>query len=646
MLIRRFTPSIVLISLLVIGYFTYQPGLHGTFVFDDYPNIFGNSDLRITKLDAVSLQKAMMSGRSGPLSRPISMGSFALNYYTTGGDPYFFKLTNLVIHLLNGIGLYLLSYGLLRFYRVKFQSQLSERHVQWISLAVAAAWVLHPLNLTSVLYIVQRMTSFAAGFSIWGLALFVWGRSRMVDGRGGVLAVLTSLVLFLPLATLSKENGVLLPAFMFVLELTIFRFAAADRSGRIFLCAFYALSVVVPFLVASGYILLHPEWIGGGYASRAFTLTERLMTEARALWFYIELIVLPRIADMGLYHDDFPLSHGLMQPPATLLAILGLVVLLVVAVVMRKRAPLLAFGILFFLVGHVIESSAIALEIMHEHRNYLPMYGLLLAFFYVLLYPLKFQATLRWRSVAAVMLVALYAINTHARSIQWANPVDLGRSEAIHHPLSSRANIEAAAIFSTMTVNDPALDAQSHTLARYYYKQALAADSNDTGGAFGLLFMDAQQGRALDRQNFDELVRRLAHSIFLPVNGDRLLNLVTCQMQNICKLSREDFDTLFRVSLNNATISGRDRAMVLNAQNYYLSNIVHDTVGAIAGLRKAIEADPDEMEYRLNLIRFLMAVHQYQEAKQQLIQVRTMDKLNTYKTDVDTRLSQISALGY
>lgn len=646
MTLRRLLFPSILVMTLGIVFLAYQPGLFGTFIFDDYANILGNPLLKIADLDPASLQKAVMSGRSGPLARPISMGSFALNYYTTGSDPYFFKLTNLVIHLLNGLGLYFLTRLLLGFYRRHIQALLPECNIRWISFAVAAAWLLHPLNLTSVLYIVQRMTSLSACFSIWGLALFVWGRSRMVDGHGGAIAVLASLVLFFPLAVLSKESGALLPAFMFVLELTIFRFAAVDRSAGIFLRIFYAVSVGIPLLLLSGYTLMHPEWFTGSYASREFTLAERLMTEARALWFYIDLIMLPRIAEMGLYHDDFALSHGLFQPLTTLWAILGLVVLLGAVVLMRKRAPLLAFGILFFLAGHLMESSVIPLEIMHEHRNYLPMYGLLLVFFYYLLYPLRLQSMLRLRSGTAVLLVALFAVNTHARAIQWANPVDLGQSEAIHHPQSSRANFEAATIFATITVNDAALESQYQALARYYYKRALATDSNDTGGAFGLMFMDAQEGKALDRQNFDELVRRLAHSVFVPTNGDRLLNLVTCQIKNVCKLSREDFDTLFDAALSNPTISNHNRAMVFNAQNYYLNNIAHDTAGTIATLHKAIEAEPGEIEYRFNLIRYLMAVHQYPEAKQQLIHVRAMDKLKTYKIDVDTRLSQISALGY
>ncbi|WP_181376316.1 tetratricopeptide repeat protein [Novimethylophilus kurashikiensis] len=573
------------------------------------------------------------------------MVSFALNYYATGGNPFYFKLTNLVIHMLNGLGLYFLTRFLFEFYRRQIQLDLTESQVQWISLAVAAAWLLHPLGLTSVLYVVQRMTSLSAGFTIWALALFVWARGRMIEGRGGMIAVLVSLLLFFPLAVLSKENGALLPAFMLIFEMTIFRFTG-NRNERIFLGVFYGVSVVLPALLLGGYTLLHPEWITGSYGGRDFSLAERLMTEARALWFYIKLILLPRISDMGLYHDDFPLSSGLLQPLSTLWAVLGLAALFLAAIALCQRAPLIALGVLFFLVGHVMESSVLALEIMHEHRNYLPMYGLLLPFIYYLLYPSKFQDTLRWRSLAAVGIVALFSVNTYARSTQWANPVDFGQSEAIHHPLSTRANFEAATIFSTVTFNDAKLQAQFQALARYYFQRALATSTNDTGGAFGLIFLDAQEGKPLDRRNFDELTRRLRYSVFVPTNGDRLLNLVRCQMNGGCNLSREDFDTLFTAALNNPTIGNSNKAMVFNAQNYYLNNIIHDTAGTIAAMHKAIEVEPSEIEYRFNLIRYLMALHRYPEAKQQLLQVRSMDKLSTYKADINIRLAQIAALGY
>ncbi len=42
------------------------------------------------------------------------------------------------------------------------------------------------------------------------------------------------------------------------------------------------------------------------------------------------------------------------------------------AFLLRRRYPLLLLAVLFFLVGHSMESTLIPLEMVYEHRNYLP----------------------------------------------------------------------------------------------------------------------------------------------------------------------------------------------------------------------------------------------------------------------------------
>ncbi|MGC2165752.1 MAG: hypothetical protein WA632_07040, partial [Gallionella sp.] len=227
----------VLASLTIL---VYLPGLHGAFVFDDTANIIRNAQVEISHLDIASLKSAAASGRSGPLLRPLSMMSFALNYHATGMDPYYFKLTNLAIHLCNGMGIFVLSWLLLNFYGKRFGHAIAAAYVPWIALTVSAAWLLHPLNLTSVLYVVQRMTSLSALFTIWGLVLFLWGRIRLYAGTSGWALILVSLVLFTPLAAFSKETGLLLPLFMLVAEVTLFRFKTEKAGVRRFLVAFYA----------------------------------------------------------------------------------------------------------------------------------------------------------------------------------------------------------------------------------------------------------------------------------------------------------------------------------------------------------------------------------------------------------------------
>lgn len=624
-IMRRFLPFFPLAVALVATFLVYRPGLSGPFLFDDGPNIIRNDRLAVHELSPAALKQAAFSGHSGPLLRPLSMMSFVLNSYATGLDPYYFKLTNLAIHLVNGLGVFVLSWLLLGFYRKRFAPDLSIAHARWISVAVAAAWLLHPFNLTSVLYVVQRMNSLSALFSIWGLALFLWGRTRLYDGRNGWLAMLAALLLLTSMAALSKENGVLLPLLMLVAEVTLFGFYTEQPSARRFLITLYALSVAIPAAIALGYLAMHSQWLLAGYKTRDFTLTERVMTEARVMWFYIWQILLPSTAQMGLYHDDIAISRGWFQPFSTALAIAGVIGLLALSFVARKKAPIVAFGVLFFLAGHSLESTIWPLEIAHEHRNYLPMYGILLMLFYYVLYPLKYVNYLRLRQTFAVLLIGLFAFNTFARASKWANQYDLFQAEVDHHPGSALAQGEMGAVYSSRLFSDPFSIESNYIAARGHFETAVRLDKNDTKPLFALIMLNANMGEAAEQVWLQELTHRLEAAPYAAVTSDKLNALTECQLEGYCKLANSEFEGLLRAALRNPTLSGVNRAKVLDALSSYTIKVLRDNDAALGIMRQMVQAAPREAAFRFALVEFLAALGRIDEAKEQLAIVKKMD---------------------
>ncbi len=185
---------------------------------------------------------------------------------------------------------------------------MSDRAAYWLPVVVSALWLVHPLNLTPVLYIVQRMTSLAALFTVCGLCLYTLGRLRMLAGNHGTGFIITGLVVFGGLATLSKETGVLLPLYMLVIEISLFRFR--DHNGRVSrtITGYFGIIILTPLCLFLLVMLTNPESLLN-YHSRDFTLLERVLTEARVLVFYLKLIIMPTITELGLYHDDIP-SHA------------------------------------------------------------------------------------------------------------------------------------------------------------------------------------------------------------------------------------------------------------------------------------------------------------------------------------------------
>jgi hypothetical protein len=634
--LTRVVVGILFIVILVCTYLAYQPGLYGAFVFDDAPNILKNGEIAVQEFNFPAIKKIVASGSSGPLGRPLSMLSFAANYYNTGANPYYFKLTNLFIHLGNGLGIFVLSFLLLDAYRKRFQQTLSDFHIQLVSLAIAAAWLMHPFNLTSVLYVVQRMTSLSAFFAIWGLALFTWGRTRLLEGKSGIFPILISLFVFTPLSVFSKETGALIPVFMLVIEISLFHLHTGNRPSRRFLLAFFAITFVLPAIFTIGYITTHPSWLLAGYRFRSFTLAERVMTEARVIWFYLHMIVLPNNIDMGLFHDDIANSKGLLTPITTLPAIVGIFGLFVLSWISRKKAPLVTFGTLIFLAGHALESSIFSLEISFEHRNYLPMFGILLPLFFYLLQPLQHLQTLRIRQLVAMLLIGLFAYDTWGRAGTWSNPVDLAKSEVEHHPLSARNNGEMGNNYASIRVQNADVANTYYLQARHYYEQSTIVDPDYTLGLFGLIITSSEKNKPIDAQWITELAHRLQFSPAEVGLGDKLILLVNCQIQQTCKLDKQDMEKLIHAALQNTTVTGPLRALVLSGYSTYLVDVAVDYPAAIKVMYETIDTVPQDLGYRLTLVEFLAALRKTDEARQQLAIVKRMDSGNAYRDKILT----------
>ena len=562
MLFRAIKPTL-LFCILAITVACYLPGLTGHFIFDDGVNIRINPFLKIDSLDFSTLWQASSSGGSSPLSRPLSMASFAVNYYVAGMDAYYFKLVNLGIHLLNGVLVFALARLLLGLH-LRIRGAADDNAASWVAIAVAALWLLHPFNLTGVLYVVQRMTSLAALFTLAGLALYLHGRKSLLDGnRSGFFAIGAAIFVFTPLAALCKENGVLLPLLILVTEATLLRWSAPDHESRRILAAIVGLSVAVPLLFGLFYVLKNPDLILGGYAWRDFSLTERLMTEARVLWFYLNMIVLPGMGEMGLHHDDILISRSLFSPWTTLPAIAGLLLLAAGAFALRNRQPLLAFGIAFFFVGHAMESTIIPLELAFEHRNYLPMFGILLPLAYYALDSRLHVSSVRVRRIAFLLLIILFAGLTASRAQQWGDTLQMRTLEVERHPRSVRAHTDLAALYNYLppTSNEDAIDLYNKALL--HYRQAADNAPSNIAGLIGMLAVNAQRRLPVDETLLVALEQRLATVPIGPPNKNSLIGAARCMGSGECAVSAEVVERLYRAALSNPLLTANHRSQII-----------------------------------------------------------------------------------
>ena len=604
-------------AIVVLGWLVYLPGLPGNFMFDDFLNIVQNPAVHLESLDTQSLLRAAGGSSAGPLKRPLSMLSFALNAYYGGIDPLGYKLVNVSIHVVNGVLLFFVLLLLLRGLRPDMRPGTQAT----IAVASALAWTLHPINLSSVLYVVQRMNSLAALFTLLGLWTYLRmrvGAERSTSELIGMLVVVSACGI---LASLSKENGVLLFPFLLLCECYAFGFQGSAQNQR-WLRVFFACTVAVPVLGLLGFLVFNPGWLTDLYVFRDFTLAERMLTQPRVLWMYIGMLGLPSNANLGLFHDDTLLSIGLFTPSTTLAACVAVLGVLVWAAASFRRAPVLSFAVFWFAIGHSIESTVLPLEMIHDHRNYVPGIGPLFALFYYLLKPYQTAQRQRLTKVAAVMLVALFGVVTALRADQWRDPVSLAILEAEHHPQSQRAHYELGRAYYLLfgLQPDPALLDK----AEAQFKLAIQLDDANHLPLFSLIHVAYARDLAVDADVLDHLNFRLRNNPLHPTTVDGFRNLVHCNVTGFCALLPDQMMTLFGSALENPRLTARFRGDVLIHLASYYGNELGDVETTVNIVKDMVTEYPGKFEYRSILIKALIGQGRKAEAQRAIEQARQL----------------------
>jgi protein O-mannosyl-transferase len=422
----------------LVIFIAYAPGWNGPFVFDDQLNILENPNVPIHDLNEQNIIRSTLSNESGPLKRIIPALSFGLNYYFADGfKSIHFKLFNIAIHCINsGLVFWLLTLLWPSVCHTSWaqQSRLSNPRVAF-AISGTLIWALHAFLLTSVLYVVQRMTSMASMFMLMGTCLYVVGRlSLEKQPAQGLSLMCLGLIAGTVLGVACKENAALLPVYIGALEFTLLTQLHSSQQTIKKVRWFFIIFLGLPILAGLLYWFQHPSFITGGYGGRPFTFYERVLTEPRVLWFYLSMIIVPDIQTMGLFHDDFKLSSDLFSIWTTLPSIIGIIILLILSIAWRKRFPVFAFAVLWFLVGHSLESSVFPLEIIHEHRNYLPALGPLLAISYLLLFALPSKIPNGLRICMIFLVIFCLGFGTFQRAHYWSSESTLIESLAVNHP--------------------------------------------------------------------------------------------------------------------------------------------------------------------------------------------------------------------
>ncbi len=580
----------------------YWPGLSGPFLFDDIHTVEQNPWVQAETLSLSSLWIAAQSFVGG--GRELAMASFAVNHVLFGPDPFAYKAVNLALHLACGLFVYLLT-AVLVSRLVPADAQRDNPLLRFAALLVAALWLASPINLTSVLYVSQRMTSMAALFMFLGAWLYLSARIHgLENGRIagwrflGVLACL-------PAAWFSKQNGILLLPLLVVLEVVVFRFAGRDGRTRWPLVVLVFGGGLLAVVVTAVHMNLDLATLSSWYAHRPFTLEERVLTQGRLLVFYIGLVLFPLSSRFGLWHDDIAFSTGLFTPVDTFTSLLLLGLLMLLAAFTWRRYPLVTVGVFWYFVGHSLESSIFPLEMVHEHRNYLPSYGVVLALVGFLGYLRRLRPC--YGLVLLGALLAASAVNLHARAVDWSDEYRHAFSEFSHHPTSPRATFQLAAV--------------NLKLAYQGYREGEQA-------AFMLLELGRELGdrtilpetamimasSVLDQEVEDvwieDVVRKLDDSGGFVSDALALRGLRECLEKSQCDIEPARIRPVFEAAART-----RVALLVDEASRYF--NSIGDARSAFFALERAARFSAHHVQIKLNYVGSLLESGMLEEAQRQ-----------------------------
>lgn len=417
--------------LAALAFALYGPTADYPFVFDDQNNIRDNRSVHAERLDGASLWRAASSGST---NRPVAYVSFAVDHAIGGLDPAAFRRTNVAIHALCAWLVYLLVYRLVSLHaRLAGQAApRSEGAALFVAALAAGIFVAHPLQTQSVTYIVQRMSSLSALFTLVALLAWFEGRVRSGGWRGSWWA---GAAIAWGLALCTKETAVVLPALILLVEW--FLLQDLDPAWlRRHATRFAAVGLVG---VALGALVLRAYPYG--YELYGFGPGERMLSELRVLWRYLALVFWPVPGALNLGHE-VAVSRSLLEPPTTLLAGLGLLALFAFVVAVARRRRLVAFSVLWFFATLALESSFLPIELMYEHRLYLPMLGPALLVAHVVagvrgIGPHRFFSLLA--GVLGLGIVALLVAGTAARNPTWRDETTLWSDVVAKSPHDARA---------------------------------------------------------------------------------------------------------------------------------------------------------------------------------------------------------------
>lgn len=550
----RTSRTLALIIVCGLGFLVYSNTLHGSFHWDDNPSIVKNFSLR-------TLPQLTPIFKFWP-TRFFTYLTFAFDYRVHQLHVYGYHLVNLIVHICSAALAWRLV--LLLFAAPSMKNQKIAGCKDLIAVCVGAVFVAHPVQTQAVTYIAQRPASLGTMLYLACLVMYIKSRLPAKEARAawprrlyyaGSLAALV-------LAMFTKEMTITLPLMILLCEAYFFPDARPRPWKR--LAPFFLGLFIIPVTMAM---------TGSVDFARATRLSEPLtpispwhylLTQLKVVLLYIRLLFLPVNQNLDY---DFPVAQSLADP-TVLLAGFALVGILILALKMRSRYRLAAFGILWMFIALTPESSIVPIkDVVAEHRLYLPMVGYSI-FMVSSVYYAFVDRNIRFATMVLALVVSWYAVLAYSRNFIWKNELTLWSDVVSKSPRK----------------------------ARPYYNRGLAYQNRGT--------------RELAMSDFNRALE-LKPDLYQAYNNRGIIYFD----RNERDRSLSDFDTALRINPRYAESYNNRGALYASDGNFDR---------ALADFNQAITIDPAYIDAYANRAALYFKRHEYDKSRQD---VRTVEKL-------------------
>ena len=415
--------TVPIILIIILTGACYVNVLSGEFVVDDPALVSENPAIRsLMPVTKFFLDPQVLS-RTGEIARhsyrPLMALSFAINYQLFGLNPVGYHLTNIILHVLNGLFLYFVILRL--------------RDDQWLATAAALLFALHPVQTEAVSYISARGDVLSLFWGLLALWFFLKQWDRPDRRWGWCLSV--SFLAYLA-ALLSKEMVATLPG-IFILTDAIF---LARRNPRE---VFRRWSWYLPFfLLFVAYYAWRTSLLGRfGQMEWHAGPAKMVMTMTMVLAKYVRLLLLP--VGLSFDHEVVPIAFSMDKQ----FLIAGAMLIVMFALLVRfRRSDFLFFGSGWFFLSLLPVMNIIPIVAwMAERFLYVPSIGFCLAIASMLPLPRGDVSWARRKGgfLGVVFLGALlfsYGTRTVVRNRDWQTSGALWHATVKTSPRSARAH--------------------------------------------------------------------------------------------------------------------------------------------------------------------------------------------------------------